>query len=305
MSTASGSSVAPGSGPTGSGGSSGSSGAGISDLDPVFVRALRLLHSNSKDALHQLKALLDDSIRGRKGGSGAGGHAGGPVQPMRDEQKRNFETLKRDLSELVDSGSSKRPRLHQSPARLNKSHTPSPTPPSSVTVAPAVERLSGGESGGEEVDLDLEGLNDLICCVCKNWNQVKGNNLMECHTCQNLYHQECHSPPISDEEAGIRDSFGIVPNARPRAPLPKFNPSPRPPRRRPQRVVIRKGLREATSLSSATRNKSNPLQHQAEWQLWLLLTKDPLERPPPAPLLLFPSHRAMLPAQAADLRPES
>ena len=24
---------------------------------------------------------------------------------------------------------------------------------------------------------------------------------MECHTCQNLYHQECHDPVITDEEA--------------------------------------------------------------------------------------------------------
>ena len=23
---------------------------------------------------------------------------------------------------------------------------------------------------------------------------------MECHTCQNLYHQECHNPVITDEE---------------------------------------------------------------------------------------------------------
>ena len=25
---------------------------------------------------------------------------------------------------------------------------------------------------------------------------------MECHTCQNLYHQECHKPAISNQEAG-------------------------------------------------------------------------------------------------------
>ena len=49
---------------------------------------------------------------------------------------------------------------------------------------------------------DLEGLNDLSCCICKNWAQGIGNKLMDCHTCQNLYHQACHTPVISDEEAG-------------------------------------------------------------------------------------------------------
>ena len=63
---------------------------------------------------------------------------------------------------------------------------------------------SGGNSSeAEEVEmeLNLEGLNDCNCCVCKSLMQDVGNKLMECHTCQNLYHQECHSPPVSNEEA--------------------------------------------------------------------------------------------------------
>ena len=37
------------------------------ELDPVFVRALRLLHSKSKDSSSQLRAMLDEAIRHRKG----------------------------------------------------------------------------------------------------------------------------------------------------------------------------------------------------------------------------------------------
>ena len=33
------------------------------ELDPVFVRALRLLHSKSKDSASQLKAMVDDCLR--------------------------------------------------------------------------------------------------------------------------------------------------------------------------------------------------------------------------------------------------
>ena len=36
------------------------------ELDPVFVRALRLLHSTSKESGAQLKAMLDESIRMKK-----------------------------------------------------------------------------------------------------------------------------------------------------------------------------------------------------------------------------------------------
>lgn len=180
------------------------------ELDPVFVTALRLLHSKSKESGLQLKALLDESLRKKKAAAAAASSAS-PLNPApppssgipRESDKRNFEKLRRDLSELVDSPA-KKPRLHPSPGRINKSHTPSPTPtptPPSATGL-AGDRLSGGNSSADEGDLDLEGLNDLNCCVCKNWSQGNGNKLMECHTCQDLYHQECHKPPISNEEAG-------------------------------------------------------------------------------------------------------
>ena len=43
--------------------------AGITvvDLDPIFVKALKLLHSKAKDSTSQLKAMLDDAIAQRKG----------------------------------------------------------------------------------------------------------------------------------------------------------------------------------------------------------------------------------------------
>ena len=52
-----------------------------------------------------------------------------------------------------------------------------------------------------ELDMNLEGLGDCTCCMCKSFNQEIGNKLMECHTCQNLFHQGCHDPPVSNEEA--------------------------------------------------------------------------------------------------------
>ena len=72
-----------------------------------------------------------------------------------------------------------------------KSHTPSPsatpTPPVASAAATGGGAVSGNASSAgdaDDVDFgDLEGLNDLTCCVCKNWAQGNGNKLMECHTC--------------------------------------------------------------------------------------------------------------------------
>ena len=63
----------------------------------------------------------------------------------------------------------------------------SATSSSSERPATGVGAVFGNASstrGTDDVDFrDLEGLNDLTCCVCKNWAQGNGNKLMECHTC--------------------------------------------------------------------------------------------------------------------------
>ena len=211
------------------------------ELDPVFVRALRLLHSKSKDSSAQLRTMLDEAIRHRKGlgpcptglmphhglqpaspqqhgkgrdgssssSSGKGDHA------RREAEKRSLDRLKHELSELVPS---KRPRLdspRSSSAGLSsKSHTPSPTPPGSRGEMIESSGRSGGsgdntseagdDGGIEGAAFDIaDALNDLdcMCCVCRSLHQENGNKLMECHTCTELYHQSCHAPPVSNEEA--------------------------------------------------------------------------------------------------------
>ena len=36
------------------------------ELDPIFVKALRLLHSKAKDSAAQLRSMVDDAIASRK-----------------------------------------------------------------------------------------------------------------------------------------------------------------------------------------------------------------------------------------------
>ena len=172
------------------------------DLDPVFLRALKLLHSKSKDSTAQLLALLEDSIKHRKGlVTSFTASQRSPKLNRLDADKKNLDRLKNELAELVPGR--KRQRL-SSPARSStgfsssKSHTPSPTP------------LSGANDSSPETttaDLTLEGLNDCTCCVCKSFSQENGNKLMECHSCQNLFHRECHIPVVSNEDANDPVSY--------------------------------------------------------------------------------------------------
>lgn len=40
----------------------------------------------------------------------------------------------------------------------------------------------------------------LACVQCKQIEQTPNNQLVECQECHNLYHQECHKPPLVDQD---------------------------------------------------------------------------------------------------------
>jgi len=181
------------------------------ELDPNFIKALRLLRSKSKDSGAQLRAMLDDAIRQKKGLGPAPRSPSVSKQHSRSvssdrtvdrdrsekDKKKDLDRLKKDLSELADKPTDpKRARL-DSPALSSSSHTPSPTPPPSRGEGDASEGGSEVEFGDLEMNLEF----DCSCCVCKTFTQESGNKLMECSSCQNLYHQECHNPPVSNHEA--------------------------------------------------------------------------------------------------------
>merc|ERR1712142_149919 len=181
------------------------------ELDPNFIKALRLLRSKSKDSGAQLRAMLDDAIRQKKGLGPAPRSPSVSKQHSRSvssdrtidkdrsekDKKKDLDRLKKDLSELADKPTDpKRARL-DSPALSSSSHTPSPTPPPSREEGDVSDGGSDVEFGDLEMNLEF----DCSCCVCKTFTQESGNKLMECSSCQNLYHQECHNPPVSNHEA--------------------------------------------------------------------------------------------------------
>ena len=173
------------------------------ELDPQFIKALRLLRSKSKDSGAQLKAMLDEAIRQRRGLSSSGVRSPlravsseRPVDRERDK-KRELDRLKKDLTELSGGPEVKRSRL--SPALSSSSHTPSPTPPPSREGDMSDAGASDADYDDMQLEMNLEF--DCSCFVCKTFTQHSDNKLMECSSCQNLYHQECHNPPVSNEKA--------------------------------------------------------------------------------------------------------
>jgi len=174
-------------------------------LDPTFVKALRLLQSKSKDSTAQLRAMLDEAILNEttamwKGSISTPRNSRSPTgskdtsrsvsreRPSERERKeaekrKDLDRLKADLNQLEP----KRPRL-DSPALSNSSHE-------------SPDSVGGSESEGEYGDLQMNIELDCTCIECKSFNQESNNKLMECSSCQNLYHQECHDPPVSNSEA--------------------------------------------------------------------------------------------------------
>ncbi|EDO31076.1 predicted protein, partial [Nematostella vectensis] len=50
----------------------------------------------------------------------------------------------------------------------------------------------------EDLAIDL----GVSCSVCDHSeNKMTGNKLVECHECHSHYHQKCHEPRVSDEDA--------------------------------------------------------------------------------------------------------
>lgn len=204
------------------------------ELDPLFTKALRLLHSKSKDSSDQLRMLLDDvlaqklSVPTISPASKDSRNIFGPVKQedngsrlsfsrksspnyasdngnsnnktlmqddIKKEEKRKTEKIKQEIVEF--SFENKRPKI-ESPQRSLTS-TPSPPPMKLEFIPSKIDDDSENSEGNADADnIALEM--GLFCIVCKLIEQTPGNSLVECQECHSLYHQECHRPPVSDHD---------------------------------------------------------------------------------------------------------
>lgn len=193
------------------------------ELDPLFVKGLRLLHSKNKDSAEQLKQLLDDAIAQSKQSHGKerlyttvksdGDNKihlkKAPREPEvtsysskmapditrdRKVEKRQYEKGKPDSPE---SSEAKIPKL-ETPQVYNY------YPPLGSPDIPKLEQYVSKKDEDTDSSDDNADAGDfamemgLACVICKQIEVTQGNQLIECQECHNLYHQECHRPAASD-----------------------------------------------------------------------------------------------------------
>ncbi|KAL3841548.1 hypothetical protein ACJMK2_019673 [Sinanodonta woodiana] len=261
------------------------------ELDPVFVKALKLLHSKAKDSTEQLKQMLDDVIAQRRGHTKSSDEnervstktsfeksiskeedtskrretgdkrsfdklKQDPLEPpevpvkkpriespqaeketpqikekhvekekdkekekeqdSRDkEKKREKEAKEREKKEAAkkEEREKEREKERELKERANeKQQQKQQQKEKEKKMEKAAEESTDEEAGVEESEKpegDLDKSMDaddfavglgIACVVCKQFDVTSTNQLVECQECHSLYHQECHKPPVIEQD---------------------------------------------------------------------------------------------------------
>lgn len=215
------------------------------ELDPIFIKANRLLHSKAKDSGAQLKKLLDDVIAERKRQKSSSGESKSSSsksykpeverqkshksdherEKKREAEKRTLDKIKKETKDSDDEVIPEKKPRHDSPQPVAKPKTELLQPDLPTLSRPKKESPKPGHSPSHDVkikeepviekdkpkpekktkedDMDADefaiGLG-ISCVVCKSFDVTSRNQLVECQECHSLYHQECHKPPVTEQD---------------------------------------------------------------------------------------------------------
>ncbi|XP_037811193.1 integrator complex subunit 12 [Lucilia sericata] len=162
------------------------------EIEILLKKAVTLLHSSHANSATELRLLLDEEIKKRYG----------------SEKTITNSLSKKQLDDEANfpgRAATPPPQPVETEEVINLIHSPAKTISDSPdTIADSDDAVSG--AGGilsttAEDETNLKEFGDLNCCVCGEIRFTATNRLIECSKCGALYHQECHKPPISDEEA--------------------------------------------------------------------------------------------------------
>uniref|UniRef100_A0A8D8LRY4 Integrator complex subunit 12 n=2 Tax=Cacopsylla melanoneura TaxID=428564 RepID=A0A8D8LRY4_9HEMI len=178
----------------------------IIELDDKLVKALKIMNNGYPNAAEQLKLLLDEAIKEKYGASRK------PVSVLSKLTSSSSSSSKKlSGGNLSDEHGIKKPKSlpDSKMSKLLSKHTPSsPGSPPLISIPEDDIDMKSDESSQASSDSrgspGLEIVDDYNkCFVCKNkrCGSGSGNKLIECAECHSSYHQECHTPPISDTDA--------------------------------------------------------------------------------------------------------
>ncbi|SPP81103.1 integrator complex subunit 12 [Drosophila guanche] len=155
------------------------------EVDPVLKKAIKLLHSSNSTSAAELRLLLDEALRARYGS---------------EKSVTNNMTQRMMDDEMSFPGRAPTPpQPINTDEIINLTNSPDKDPSDSVdTIIDSDECLS---AAGIVNTGDTGDFGDLNCCVCGEMMFTATNRLVECSKCGAMYHQECHKPPITKEDA--------------------------------------------------------------------------------------------------------
>ncbi|XP_013112962.2 integrator complex subunit 12 [Stomoxys calcitrans] len=163
-----------------------------SELEALLKKAVTLLQSSHANSATELRLLLDEEIKKRYG----------------PEKTLTNNMTKKQLEEEANfpgRAVTPPPQPVETEEVINLVNSPAKT--ISDDSDDAVSGGGGGIGTGgilsttAEDEANLKEFGDLNCYVCGEMMFTATNRLIECARCGALYHQECHKPTITDEEA--------------------------------------------------------------------------------------------------------
>ncbi|EDW27984.1 GL27225 [Drosophila persimilis] len=155
------------------------------EVDPVLKKAIKLLHSSNSTSASELRLLLDEALRARYG-------------PEKSVTQNMTQRMMDDEMSFPGRAPTP-PQPINTDEIINLTNSPDKDPSDSVdTIIDSDECLS---AAGIVNTGDTGDFGDLNCCVCGEMMFTATNRLVECSKCGAMYHQECHKPPITKEEA--------------------------------------------------------------------------------------------------------
>ncbi|KAG1653183.1 Integrator complex subunit 12 [Nymphon striatum] len=260
-------------------------------LDPAFLKAIRLLHSKSKETVDILKQMYDDSVAQKLG---IKDHKSSSIikqdnifPPQKPSPKysvnegtaisgkgKKFDEINRkhDLGKRSDKfQTDSDPGLLPSEAKRIQIDSPrvSPVPNrnSSPTSNISEEKIIDSSDSNLEKNSNLveQGKSPhqwvlelgLVCVVCRSIDVAPGNQLIECQECHSLYHQECHRPPAISHD--VNDPRLVWYCSKCKKNLKKIATAPKP--QKPTPKPSTSTSKESNTFSKAFKSDSFSIQH--------------------------------------------
>ncbi|XP_073816728.1 integrator complex subunit 12 [Musca autumnalis] len=166
------------------------------EIEALLKKAVTLLQSSHANSATELRLLLDEEIKKRYGAD---------KTLSSNMSKKQLD----DEANFPGRAVTPPPQPVETEEVINLVNSPAKTisdSPDTISDDAASGVGGGGAGGGmlsttAEDEANLKEFGDLNCCVCGEMMFTAANRLIECSRCGALYHQECHKPPITDEEA--------------------------------------------------------------------------------------------------------